>query len=409
MKEISRAKKIEVAQYYILGYPYGDIENRAGVSHGSIVNIVKEIEGGKLTVPGVPIDQVNDLRQLSFDLKKKGLEPSQALLGISFFERFQQLGIVPEHLSRWSELVKTFAPADFPAKDLFDEAMRLHELEESEGKPFEELAGEYKSLSERTEQLTTQANLLEKKKAGLSQEVESVAAQVATLERTTKELQDGVDIQEAKLQELKSMVREAEQEKVQLHKEVKELNGRVVRLSSEVDGKEESLRRFSDIGFSDQDLLRLRSLLEKMAKKEGTQANQVKETLFRALDYFGGLSELQKTADEETETIKKLRNEKSFLTGEITELENRKATLQGEIHESTSLASQAIQDASEEAVAQIRQEADAIRKQLKVTLADILAARTAVAEMKATQRKSEESCQELDDFLKEVKNRVEGH
>ena len=146
-----------------------------------------------------------------------------------------------------------------------------------------------------------------------------------------------------------------------------------------------------------------------MAKKEGTQANQVKENLFRALDYFGGLSELQKTADEETETIKKLRNEKSFLTGEITELENRKATLQGEIHESTSLASQAIQDASEEAVAQIRQEADAIRKQLKVTLADILAAGTAVAEMKATQRKSEESCQELDDFLKEVKNRVEGH
>jgi len=140
MKELTRTERLEVAQYYILGHSYKEIEDETKVSHGSIVNIVKEIEGDKLTVPGVPIDQVNDLRQLSFDLKKKGLEPSQSLLGISFFERFQQLGIVPEHLSRWSELVKTFAPADFPAKDFFDEAMSLHELEESEGKPFEELA-----------------------------------------------------------------------------------------------------------------------------------------------------------------------------------------------------------------------------------------------------------------------------
>jgi transposase-like protein len=41
MKEISRAKKLEVAQYYILGYPYNDIENRAGVSHGSVGSGIK--------------------------------------------------------------------------------------------------------------------------------------------------------------------------------------------------------------------------------------------------------------------------------------------------------------------------------------------------------------------------------
>jgi len=43
MKEISRTKKSEVAHYYILGYPYSDIENRSRVSHGSVVNIVKEL------------------------------------------------------------------------------------------------------------------------------------------------------------------------------------------------------------------------------------------------------------------------------------------------------------------------------------------------------------------------------
>ena len=286
MKELTSTKRLEAAQYYLLGYSYKEIEDETGVSHGSVVDIVKEIEDGRLTIPDVPIDQVNDLRQLSFNLKKRSLEPSQALLGITFFERLQELGIVPESLARRSELVKTFAPADFPAKDFFESAMKLHELEENEGKPFEELAEQYRILNEGTERLRTQADLLEKKKPELSQEVQSLSSQVVALERTVKELRGGVDIQEAKLQELRSRVREAREEKSRLDKEIKEFNRRMVRLSSEVDGKEESLRRLNGIGFSDEDLLRLRSLLEKMAKKEGTQVNQVKENFFRALDYF---------------------------------------------------------------------------------------------------------------------------
>lgn len=76
MKELSRSKKQEVAQYYLLGSSYGDIEIKTGVSHGSIANIIQELENGKLTIPGTQFDQVNDLHQLSLDLKKKGLDPS---------------------------------------------------------------------------------------------------------------------------------------------------------------------------------------------------------------------------------------------------------------------------------------------------------------------------------------------
>lgn len=107
MKELTSTKRLEVAQYYLLGHTYSDIEAGTGVSHGSIVNIVREIESGDLTISGTLSDQIDDLRQLSFNLKKKCLETSQAILGISFFERLQELGIVPESLARWSELVAT--------------------------------------------------------------------------------------------------------------------------------------------------------------------------------------------------------------------------------------------------------------------------------------------------------------
>ena len=409
MKEIPRGKRLEVAHYYILGHTYEEIEEETGVSHGSIANIVSEMEQGKLTIPGIPSDQVNDLRQLSFDLKKKGLELSQALLGISFFERLQALDISPERLDRWSELTKRLAPADFPAKDFVEAALRLHELEKSYGKSFEILTEEYIKLQQGTNKLREEAESLGKKKAELIKEVEPISLQLERSKKEKGKLENDVEILTVKLRELTSKVKEAEKERHELNREIKDLQGRKVRLCSEVDGKEESLRRLNDIGFSDEDLLRLRNLLEKIAKKEGTHANQVKESFFRALGYFASLSELHKMAEKEAEAIKKMRKEKSVLTGEIAELENRKAVLQCETSESASLASQTIRNASEEAVSQIQQEAEAIKKQLKAILADILLAGGAVAEMKAMERKGEESIKELAEFIKEVKSRVEGH
>ncbi len=64
MKEIPMSKRLEVAQLFLLGHPYAEIEAKAGVSHGSVAGIVKDIENGNLTIPGTLFDQVDDLRQL---------------------------------------------------------------------------------------------------------------------------------------------------------------------------------------------------------------------------------------------------------------------------------------------------------------------------------------------------------
>lgn len=46
MKRIFRVKRLEVAQYYLLGHTYKEIKEETGVSHWSIANIVGEIEDG---------------------------------------------------------------------------------------------------------------------------------------------------------------------------------------------------------------------------------------------------------------------------------------------------------------------------------------------------------------------------
>jgi len=76
---------------------YAAIEKNTGVSHGTVVNCIKELEQA-LVITGVAADEVQHLHQLSIALAKKNLEPSKALLGIALFEKFKN-GLIS---LRWS-------------------------------------------------------------------------------------------------------------------------------------------------------------------------------------------------------------------------------------------------------------------------------------------------------------------
>jgi chromosome segregation ATPase len=402
MKEITRIKKLEVAQYFLLGYSYDDMEGKTGVSHGSIVNIVKELEEGKLEVPGTPFDQINDLRQLSLDLKKKSLSTSQALLGLALFQRINTLDIPPELLNDWAQLAKKLTPAEFPAGEFLEAALRIYHLEETSGKPFEALAEEYGNLTQEIDKLSHQVNSLVENKKKLSGEATSLKAQLDALEKKRDQLNSSVEIQSEKLKEIKTRVEEAMKDKGALSKEIKELKVLRTKLSSEVDGKEESLARLAQIGLSDGDLLRLLNILSDMAKKDGLSMDQVKEAFFTTASQFASLFGLKKATQTETQVIEGLKNKEAILTGEIASLEEKSAFLQAEIVEKSSDAGKQIQDASGEAVAIIRQQADTIRSELDSIMADALAIGTTVVEMRANQQQGEGSVKELKAILTEV-------
>jgi len=408
MKEISRAKKLEVAQCFLLGYTYGEIEGETGVSHGSIANIVREIENGKLTIPGTAFDRANDLRQLSIDLKKKSLSPSQALLGILLFERLRDLGVSPELLDKWAELNRRFTPVDFPARDFFEVALRLHELEKSEGKPFDSMAEGYKMLRESAEKLGKEVDSLRERKSELSKEIEPLSGQMEALKGVKQKLGHEVEIQTAKIRELKSRIKEADEDRTRLNREAKDLQRRKAKLSAEVDGKEDSLRRLNDIGLSDVDLLRLKAFLERMSEGEATTSEQVRERFFSALSLFREVSELEKTRDREVQRVKELAREKSVLDGEIKKLGRRKGILEGEISSIASSISQNISAIGQDAVLQIQQQATDIRKQLDALLLSSLKAGEAIGQMRQMVRKGEESEKSLENFLKEARDRLVG-
>ena len=237
MKEISTAKRQEVVQYYVLGYSYEEIVGETGVSHGSVANIIKDVGDGRLTISGSTFDQANDLRQLSLDLKRKKLEPSQALLGLLLFERFRALGISPELVYRWAELSKRFTPVDFPAEEFFGVALRLHQLEKTEGRPFEDLTEEYKRKQEDMGKVSKDVDSLLNKKSQLSGEIGPLSKELESLKRVKEKLEDQTEIQNTKVEDLKVKVKELKEEKAQLNRQVKDLERREEKLSANVEGK----------------------------------------------------------------------------------------------------------------------------------------------------------------------------
>jgi len=407
MKELPRTKKLEVAQYYILGHSYSDIEGEAGVSHGSVVNIIKELEDGKLDIPGSSFDQINDLRQLSLDLQKKNLSTSQALLGLSLFQRAHSSGILPEHLDQWAQLVNKFATTDFPATDFLDAAIRFHQLEMSEGKAFEVLAEEYKKVKEDSVQLKAETSSLDEKKKKLSEEVASISSQLEVIKKTKGKLEADVEALMTKVKELESEVDERQAENSRLSNEVRQLKQQKIKLSSEVDGKEVSLDRLKDIGFLDEDLLRMRIILERIAQEKGISQKEVKERFFLALGRFKDITELKDCQALEAEKLRKLTAEESLLTGEIAELERKRDILQGQIKESASSVIREITETGEKAVLELQKQTEDIKEALDGLFAEALRVAGVVGEMKAMVRKGEESEKSLNDFIEEIHGRLE--
>ena len=403
MHEIPRTKRLEVAQGFLLGHSYKEIEEETGISHGTVVNVVKELETGRLDIPGTAFDQVNDLHQLSLDLNNKELSTSQALLGFLLFERCRSLGIDLEQLAHWAQLVSKFTSAEFPKEDFLRAALRLQQLEKSQGKPFEMLAEEYEGTKEHLDQLNAEVDSSATKKEHLLKEIKPLSVQKDTLSKEKGDLDNQVKILTRSATELRSRVAELEKERSGLAKEIRELKRRKTKLSSEVEGKEESLARLNEIGFLDEDLLRLRTIIERIASDDNADAKEVRERFFLALGSCRDLAQLDRSREVEMENMRQVAEKKHSLEGEVVELEMRKAILLGEVSQAASTVTQDIKGVGEKAVSELRLQVEDIRGNFNTLIADTVRTAGVIDRMEAEVKKGERSEKELRDFITEVK------
>jgi len=163
------------------------------------------------------------------------------------------------------------------------------------------------------------------------------------------------------------------------------------------------------MGFLDEDLLQLKTFLERMSTDENSDIGQVRERIFSALGLYKDIKGLEKQKEIEDKGVKELIRQKLILGGEIKELENRKGTLLGEMDKTIISISERLKKTGEEATSQVQQLVSSIREQLDSLLVDAVKTGQAIGEMRQMVKKGEDSEKSLRNFIREIRGRSEAN
>ncbi len=190
MPRILLKDRHKVLGLYFQGLSYDEIAEQTMLSKGSVANIVSEAKEGKFPDVRDVREQIDTLRELSVELRKKNGTVSQALLGLSFFERLSKLGIEPDMLDSWIKMCYEISSPDYPIEESMMAALRLKELERERGMTYEELTEDYETKTKGLSDIERRTEELGTSRERLSSEVDSLGKEKRSLEAKIRELDD---------------------------------------------------------------------------------------------------------------------------------------------------------------------------------------------------------------------------
>jgi chromosome segregation ATPase len=326
-KGISLRIRRQVLTLYFQGLPYDQIARRTTLSTGSVANIVGEAREGKFPELKDVLEQIDGLRELSAEMRKKNLTVSQTLLGLSFYERLSKLGIEPEVLDSWIKMCHEVSSPDYPIEEFMAAALRLKGLEHQKGMTYEDLVEDYevkaKVLTEvesRIRELDRSREMLKGKIHDLSQEKGSLETKVRELDAEKKLLYERVKKWKQDEEDLRNTVSEVEKKLKGLKQEYQRLEDRTVALREETGEREGILSRLRSLGFGEGELLRLKDKLEELAADGNIKPDELQENLFLDLESYASVLSFRNEAAQLRAEVKSLRGNKEALTEENKDL-----------------------------------------------------------------------------------------
>ena len=181
MQQLSQRKRIAIVKSYLRGLSYQEIARRVGVSKGSVANVISDLKAGRFPEAGDLSEQVDILRELSVDLRRAGVTPAEAMVGLAVLGRLQELDIDPGDIGRLAAMCRELAGGDVDVRAFVKAAFALEEARQRTGLGLLELEGKVQSLRQEVEQL-------EPRLADLRPQIEQVQQKEARLIQLQQEV-----------------------------------------------------------------------------------------------------------------------------------------------------------------------------------------------------------------------------
>ena len=329
MQKLSLRKQLTIVRLYLSGFSYDEIAARAGVSKGTVANVVGDLKAGRILDTQEPVEQLELLRELSIDLRRCRLTPGQAVAGLAALSYLQTLGVEPAQIESWAAICRDLAPKETEAQVFVRAALALKELQECTGLSAEALEEKVHSLEKEVARMEP-----------LAQELKGCQRELKELGKRRQSLAEEVSQLEKRHEPLARSVTQKERREAELSRRVYELEERAQAADERLATARRELQVLAGLGLSVDDLPGLVQRLSGVAQRHGIEPGGLRQRLLHELEELDaglGLESILKTKQEELgdveQAIVKAQQERQALDAALQKLRQQQAALRASIGE----------------------------------------------------------------------------
>ena len=329
MQRLSLRKQMSIVRLYLNGSSYSEIATRAGVSKGTVANVVADLKAGRILDVQELAEQLELLRELAIDLRRCRLTPGQAVAGVAALSRLQALGVEPGDIEPWAVMCQEMAAEGIEAQAFVKAALDLEELRKRTGLSAEALEEKARKLEEEVARLEPRV-----------QELKECRREFDKLEKQRKRLADEVGQLEKRHETLSRSVPNKERREEELSRQIQELEQRAHTADERLAAARRELEALAGLGLSLDDLPGFVQRLSGVAQRHGIEPRGLLERLLHELEELEAglglesrLEMKQKELDKVERAIVKAQREREALDSAIEQLRQQQATLRRSILE----------------------------------------------------------------------------
>ena len=232
MEKVTTAKRLVIVKLYLSGLSYDEIAAKTGVSKGTVANVITDLKAGRFPEAANVGEHIEQLRELSQDLRRLKLTPGQCATGLILLTRINECGLEPADIDRWPLILKS-AGGEEQAQEFVGLVYSIQEVQKNTGLSLEELDDKVHQLERKAvdlEPMAKQHDDCKKQLGELANQRENLTKEVGRLEEKYKLLNPRVkDLEKReqdlsrRIQDMETRAEKAEKAIAILHKEEKRL------------------------------------------------------------------------------------------------------------------------------------------------------------------------------------------
>jgi predicted nucleic acid-binding Zn-ribbon protein len=328
MERLSTKKKLTIVRQYLSGLSYDEIAAKNSVSKGTVANVVAELKAGKFPEAADVAEHIEQLRELSLDLKRLKLTPEQCATGLILLTRINECGLDPADIDRWPLILKSMGNED-EAQEFVRLVYSIQEVQKRTGLSLD-------ALDDKVHELEKKAAELEP----MSRQQEDYRKQVAELTRQRKELASAVANLEEKYKLLNPRVKDLEKREQDLSRRIKDMEPRAQKVEATISALNGEMQKLQDTGLPLEALSEFNQRLQVVAQHHNIAPAELRGRLLQeleSLDQGLGLETLiqshQQELEEQEQAVAEAKQELETTKAVVGSLKQEKASLEASIKE----------------------------------------------------------------------------